>query len=295
MKLLRRENEGYEENVFLNESSGFSTRVNSSANTTDLLETDLLEIIRKWKDFRPEIEKRLLESKPMALSDQEADQALAPIANPQKVICIGKNYADHASEMGGPAPSIPVVFNKFPSAIIGAKQNIVLPKISSQVDYEGELVVVIGKPGSNIDQADAMDFVFGYCCGHDVSARDWQKGKPGGQWLLGKTFDTFAPIGPFIVTSDELTDPGNLEIETRVNGITVQKSNTRELIFSVDFLIAHISKFCTLLPGDLIFTGTPGGVGAARNPPVFLKPGDQVEVEVQNLGVLRNSVIASDD
>lgn len=295
MKLLRREIGGCEENVFLNGDSGFSTRVNSSANTADPLGIDLLEVVRQWNDFRPEVEKRLLDSKRMALTDRDTDQALAPIATPQKVICIGKNYADHASEMGGPAPTIPVVFNKFPSAVIGAKQNIVLPRISSQVDYEGELVVVIGKPGSHIDQARAMDFVFGFCCGHDVSARDWQKGKPGGQWLLGKTFDTFAPIGPFIVTSDELTDPGNLEIETRVNGKTVQQSKTSKLIFSVEFLISHISQFCTLLPGDLIFTGTPGGVGAARNPPVFLKPGDQVEVEVQNLGVLRNSVVASDD
>lgn len=216
----------------------------------------------------------------------------APITDMEKVICIGTNYADHAREMGGEPPEIPVVFNKFPSTIAAHDSNVCLPAISQKVDFEAELVVVIGKRGKHIAQQDAFDHVFGYCCGNDISARDWQKGKPGGQWLLGKTFDTFAPIGPCIVTKDEIPDPHALGIRLRLNGETMQDSSTSQLIFSIDYLIAHISKFVTLKPGDLIFTGTPPGVGAGREPQLFLKPGDQLEVEIDGLGVLRNTVVA---
>jgi 2-keto-4-pentenoate hydratase/2-oxohepta-3-ene-1,7-dioic acid hydratase in catechol pathway len=212
----------------------------------------------------------------------------APIENPGKIICVGKNYAKHAQEMGSEPPSIPVIFSKFNSAIAAPDSNIVLPPISQKVDFEAELVVVIGKEGRNIDQADAMSHVFGYCCGNDISARDWQKEKPGGQWLLGKTFDGFAPLGPCIVTADEIENPHDLEISLRLNGETMQQSNTCNLIFPIDFLIAHLSQFVTLEPGDLIFTGTPEGVGAGRTPPVFLKDGDQLEVEIEGIGILRN-------
>jgi len=226
------------------------------------------------------------------LVDLSEVQLRAPIADPQKVICIGTNYADHAREMGGEPPEIPVVFNVFPSAIIGPNQPIELPAISEKVDFEAELVVVIGKSGKLISRESAMSHVFGYCCGNDISARDWQKGKPGGQWLLGKTFDTFAPLGPFIATADEIPDPQKLDIQLRLNGNVMQDSNTDQLIFPVDYLISHLSKFVTLCPGDLIYTGTPSGVGAGRKPPVFLKPNDQIEVEIKGLGVLANSVIA---
>lgn len=215
-----------------------------------------------------------------------------PLKNINKVICIGKNYADHAREMGGEPPEIPVVFSMFPSAIIGPGDNVVLPRISSQVDYEAELVVVISKPGRHIARERAMDHVFGYCCGNDISARDWQKGKPGGQWLLGKTFDTFAPLGPFLVTKDEVKDPHQLDVCCRLNGEVMQASNTSSLIFQIDFLISHLSQFITLAPGDLIFTGTPPGVGAGRKPPLFLKPGDTVEVEIESVGVLANPIVA---
>ena len=214
----------------------------------------------------------------------------APVRNSQKLICIGKNYAQHAAEMGGESPEIPVVFSKFASAINYPEGSIALPPISSQVDFEAELVVVIGRRGKHIPEKDAMDHVFGYCCGNDISARDWQKGKPGGQWLLGKTFDGFAPLGPYITTKDEIADPHDLKIQLRLNGQTMQDSSTSHLIFRIDFLIAHLSKFVTLEPGDLIFTGTPAGVGAGRNPQIFLKPGDQIEIEIQSLGVLKNSV-----
>ncbi len=214
----------------------------------------------------------------------------SPLASTGKVVCVGKNYADHAKEMGGEVPDLPVIFSKFSSALNGPFSPVVLPTISSQVDYEAELVVVIGRPGKNIRREDAMKHVLGYTCGNDISARDWQKGRPGGQWLLGKTFDTFAPIGPWIVTADELTDPGNLQIRLRLNGEEMQSANTNLLIYPIDFLIHHISKFFALAPGDLIFTGTPAGVGAGRTPPVFLKAGDVCEVEIENIGVLRNPI-----
>ena len=220
---------------------------------------------------------------------------LAPIPWPSKVICVGLNYADHARETGAEVPSEPLIFNKFPTAICADQQPIVLPNCSQQVDYEAELVVVIGKKGRAVAQESAMQYVAGYCCGHDVSARDWQKGKPGRQWLLGKSFDTFAPVGPYLVTADEIADPGNLDIQLRLNGNVMQQSNTRQLIFSVDCLISYVSQVCTLQPGDLIFTGTPPGVGMARTPPIFLKPGDQVEVEIERVGLLSNPVVAACD
>jgi 2-keto-4-pentenoate hydratase/2-oxohepta-3-ene-1,7-dioic acid hydratase in catechol pathway len=224
-----------------------------------------------------------------------ADQLtwLPPVVEPNKIICIGLNYADHATETGAELPTIPVVFNKFPTTLTGHRQPIYLPAISDKVDYEAELVVVIGKGGRHIPASTALDHVFGYTCGHDVSARDWQKGKPGGQWLLGKTFDSFAPLGPWIVTADGPDHARDLRVQFRLNGTTMQDSSTRHFIFSISFLIEHLSKFCTLRPGDLLFTGTPSGVGVARTPPVFLQPGDLAEVEIDGIGVLANPVVAS--
>lgn len=216
----------------------------------------------------------------------------APVPRPEKIFCIGLNYADHAAESGQPLPNEPVVFSKFVTAVCDPNAPIVLPSASGKVDYEAELVVIIGRGGRHIPEDQARQHVAGYTCGHDVSARDWQLEKPGGQWLLGKTFDTFAPMGPELVTADEIPDPGNLDIELRLNGIPMQQSNTRQLIFSIDRLIAHLSTVCTLSPGDVIFTGTPPGVGAARKPPVWLKPGDTVEVEIEGIGVLSNPVVA---
>lgn len=217
---------------------------------------------------------------------------LAPIRRPGKVICIGLNYRDHARETGASIPAEPVVFNKFPEAVANPGQAIELPPVSTQVDFEAELVVVVGKTGKRIPQAKAWEHVAGYCIGNDVSARDWQKGKPGGQWLLGKTPDTFAPIGPYLVTADEVGDPHALSVTLKLNGIVMQAGNTADLIFGVDVLVAYVSQITTLRPGDLIFTGTPAGVGMARTPPVFLKPGDSVEVAIEGLGQLTNPVVA---
>lgn len=217
-------------------------------------------------------------------------QLAPPIPTPEKILCIGLNYRDHAIETNAPIPTEPVVFNKLPSALLAPGGVIRLPKVTSQVDFEAELVVVIGKAGRDISEEAAMDYVFGYTCGNDVSARDWQKNKPAKQWLLGKSFDTFAPIGPVIVTRDEIPDPGALPISLRLNGETMQSSTTAQLIFSIPHLISYISQVATLQPGDLLFTGTPSGVGMARTPPVWLKPGDQVEVEISGLGTLKNRV-----
>jgi 2-keto-4-pentenoate hydratase/2-oxohepta-3-ene-1,7-dioic acid hydratase in catechol pathway len=220
---------------------------------------------------------------------------LAPIPDPQKVICVGLNYADHARESGMAPPSEPVIFSKFPTCVAADGDPIVLPRVSKEVDYEAELVVVIGQGGRDIPVEHARRHIGGYCPGHDVSARDWQLRKPGGQWLLGKSFDTFAPMGPALVTPEEIEDPGRLHIQLRLNGQTMQDSSTAQFIFGVDALVAYISQVCTLAPGDVIFTGTPPGVGAARKPPVFLQPGDEVEVEIEGLGILRNPVIAASE
>ena len=217
---------------------------------------------------------------------------LPPVPRPEKVICIGVNYADHAAEVGIEVPNEPVVFNKFVSTLIAHGDTIRLPKVSHRVDYEAELVVVIGKRGRDIARQDAFDYVAGYCCGNDVSARDWQKEKPARQWLLGKTFDTFAPLGPELVLKDEIADPMQLGIKLRLNGQVMQDSNTNQCLFDIPALIAYISQVVTLEVGDLIYTGTPPGVGDMRTPPVYLKPGDTVEVEIESLGALKNDTIA---
>lgn len=226
------------------------------------------------------------------LQPAEIQKLLAPVPDARKVICVGLNYADHARESGATPPDEPVLFNKFPTALRGHGEPIILPRVSHEVDYEAELVVVIGRGGRHIAREQALEHVAGYCPGHDVSARDWQLRKPGKQWLLGKTFDTFAPCGPALVTRDEVPNPGKLAIRLRLNGEMMQDSNTDQFIFPVEELIAYISQVCTLEPGDLIFTGTPPGVGFARQPPHFLKPGDVAEVEIEGLGVLRNPVAA---
>jgi 2-keto-4-pentenoate hydratase/2-oxohepta-3-ene-1,7-dioic acid hydratase in catechol pathway len=217
---------------------------------------------------------------------------LPPIPDPPKIVCLGLNYRDHAIESGAPIPKDPVLFSKYTTALIGHEASIVLPPVSNEVDYEAELVVVVGKGGRHLKADSAMAHVAGYTVGHDVSARDWQLKKDQKQWMVGKTFDTFAPTGPVLVTADEVLNPHELAIKLRLNGQTMQDSNTRQLIFPIGEVLAYLSQVFTLQVGDIIFTGTPPGVGAARKPPVFLKAGDVVEVEIEKLGVLRNPVVA---
>jgi 2-keto-4-pentenoate hydratase/2-oxohepta-3-ene-1,7-dioic acid hydratase in catechol pathway len=215
---------------------------------------------------------------------------LAPIPRPPKFICVGLNYRDHAAETGIEIPKTPTVFSKFSNVVIGPGDPIVLPANSTRPDYEAELAFVIGKGGRHIAAQDWREHVFGYTIVNDVSARDFQMATS--QWLLGKTFDTFAPMGPAIVTEDEIADPHALEISLEIGGEILQKSNTRELIFQIPEILAHISSVVTLEPGDIVATGTPAGVGFARKPPRYLQSGDEVIIKIQGLGELRNPCVA---
>jgi acylpyruvate hydrolase len=212
----------------------------------------------------------------------------APIARPGKIIGIGLNYRDHAEETGQAVPDFPTVFAKFSTAVSGAGQPIQLPPTSTKVDYEGELGVVIGQRIRSVRDDDALASVLGYLAVNDVSARDVQNRTS--QWTLGKSFDTFAPTGPFLVTADEIEDPQALDIATRLNGVEVQRSNTKHMIFGVATLVSLLSEAMTLEPGDIIATGTPSGIGAARTPPRFLTDGDVVEIDIDHIGILRNRV-----
>jgi 2-keto-4-pentenoate hydratase/2-oxohepta-3-ene-1,7-dioic acid hydratase in catechol pathway len=250
--------------------------------------------VRGLLELGPAWQRRAWDALPAGVvrHDPEHVTLLAPVPDPRKIVCIGLNYRDHAAESGVPVPTEPILFSKYPTTLIGHGANIVLPAVSQEVDYEAELVVVIGCKGRHIPRQRAFEYVGGYAVGHDVSARDWQLNKPGKQWMAGKTFDTFAPVGPQLVTADEIPDPHQLGIRLRLNGQSMQDSSTSQLVFGVDELIAYLSQVFTLEPGDLVFTGTPPGVGMARKPPVWLKPGDTVEVEIDGLGMLRNSVVA---
>ena len=220
---------------------------------------------------------------------------LAPL-DPVTVFCIGLNYREHARETGAPVPEYPVVFMKGVHTVQHPGQPILIPQWmpSTQVDFECELAVVIGRRCKNVARSEALDYVLGYTCANDVSARDWQKKGGGTQWCRGKGFDTFCPLGPVLVTRDEIPDPQTLKLQTRVNGEILQDSSTSDMIFDVATLIEFLSGSTTLLPGTVILTGTPQGVGMARNPPRFLQPGDDVTVEIERIGALQNPVALED-
>ena len=216
---------------------------------------------------------------------------LAPIYNPSKLIAIGLNYMDHVRETGSKVPQTAVMFTKYTTSIIATGEEIRWdPALTQKVDWEAELAVVIGKRASKVKEEDAFDYILGYMNCDDVSARDLQNER-GDQWIMGKSLDTFAPMGPYLVTKDEVPDPNNLSIKCLVNGQAMQNSNTREMIFKIPYLIAYLSRGITLLPGDVITTGTPDGVGGARKPPIFLKNGDVVTVEIEGLGQLTNTCV----
>lgn len=212
----------------------------------------------------------------------------APIPNPPKLFMIGLNYREHAIESNMAIPTTPTVFSKFNSSIIGPGDTVVLPKVSQQPDYEAEFAFVIGKRAKHVAAADWKEYVFGYTAINDVSARDLQLATP--QWLMGKSCDTFCPMGPVLVTADEIADPHNLQIKITVSGEVLQDSNTKDLIFDIPALIAHITQVMTLEPGDIISTGTPQGVGFARKPPRYLRQGDECVVYVEGIGELHNPV-----
>ena len=241
---------------------------------------DAMDRVRRWLKNPP----------PGEPFDPARTRLLAPLPRPPKIVCIGLNYSDHAAESHLPIPETPTVFAKFQTAVTGHRHPIVLPKSSAKPDYEAEFAVVIGKGGRHIPEERWREHVFGYTIVNDVSARDFQMATT--QWMIGKTFDTFAPIGPAIVTADEIEDPHKLDISLTISGEVLQSSNTRHLIFGVPKLMAFLSSVFTLEPGDIISTGTPAGVGFARKPPRWLKPGDEVVVRVEGLGELVNPVVA---
>jgi 2-keto-4-pentenoate hydratase/2-oxohepta-3-ene-1,7-dioic acid hydratase in catechol pathway len=255
---------------------------------------DILRVNEGLKTL--EIQLRSLESERQNVQPyllKQSDIALkAPILHPEKLIGIGLNYRDHAEEAKIPIPKSPLLFGMYANAIIGPEAPIILPPATKQVDYEAELAVVIGSPARRVSPEEALRCVAGYTIVNDVSARDLQFGDK--QWTRGKSIDTFAPMGPCLATTSELGTGDGLGIELRLNGRTLQKSNTRNLIFNVPALVSYISQTMTLVPGDVISTGTPSGVGYVRNPPIFLAHGDIVEIEIEGIGILKNPVIDSD-
>ena len=213
-----------------------------------------------------------------------------PLVRPSKIVCVGLNYAMHAEESGMDIPEEPILFFKASSAIVGPYDSIVIPKGSKKTDWEVELAVIIGKKTSYVSEIDAMDHVFGYVLHNDVSERAYQL-EHSGQWVKGKSCDSFAPVGPFIATSDEIKDPNNLDLWLKLNGEVMQKSNTSDFIFNIQYVVSYISQFMTLLPGDIISTGTPFGVGMGLTPPRYLKEGDIVELGIEGLGTSKQRCV----
>lgn len=215
----------------------------------------------------------------------------APVARPSKIVCIGLNYADHAKETNAQIPKEPIIFFKSTTALIGPNDDVIIPKNSKKTDWEVELAVIIGKKASYVEESEALNYVAGYCLHNDLSEREFQIER-GGQWVKGKSCDTFAPLGPFLATKDEIKDVDNLKLWLKVNGQAMQDGNTSNFIFRVPFLISYLSQFMTLLPGDVISTGTPAGVGLGMNPQVYLKAGDVVELGIDGLGTSKQNVKA---
>jgi 2-keto-4-pentenoate hydratase/2-oxohepta-3-ene-1,7-dioic acid hydratase in catechol pathway len=250
----------------------------------------VIELIEAGPEGLAKAEKLASDAPPTAQRALPEVRLCAPIPKPGKLICVGLNYLDHAKETGAEIPKVPTIFNKFNTAVIGPGENIVLPKASKAPDFEAEFAFIIGRGGRYISKDNWKDHVFGYTIVNDVTARDYQRATT--QWLMGKTFDTFAPMGPWIVTADEIADPHDLDIELEIDGETLQDSNTRELIFKVPDLIVFLSSVFTLEPGDVVSTGTPSGVGFARKPPRYLHAGEEITVRISAIGELKNRVVA---
>lgn len=270
-----------DETVVKLSEAGAAAGVHIDSETSDLLDD------WKWQR-KAELASEYAEETGVGVYDRDDVEQTAPITNPEKIVCVGLNYEDHAEEGDNPIPDEPVLFSKFPTTITGPESEISWdPDLTEKVDYEAELVVVIGRETRRVDRDDAFDHVAGFLVGNDVSARDLQHGD--GQWVRGKSLDSFAPIGPELVTTDEVSDPHDLDIWAEVDGERLQESTTANLIFGIDELVSFCSQAFTLKPGDLIFTGTPPGVGVYREPPVLLEDGDSVTIGVEQIGELTNS------
>lgn len=282
MKLLRYGNAGNEKPAV---ELANGKRVDVSAFTPDFneafFESGRLSELEKWLDIEGE-----------KCPEVPASARLgSPVARPSKIVCIGLNYAKHAEETGAPIPKEPIIFFKATSALAGPYDEVIIPRNSVKTDWEVELAVVIGKKASYVSEEEAMDYVAGYVLHNDYSEREFQIER-GGQWVKGKSADTFAPLGPFMATSDEISDPHNLRLWLSVNGKMLQDSNTNDMIFKIPALISYLSQFMSLLPGDVISTGTPFGVGLGFQPPVYLKAGDVVELGIDQLGVQKQTAVA---
>nr|WP_294795303.1 fumarylacetoacetate hydrolase family protein [uncultured Mucilaginibacter sp.] len=281
MKLIRWGNPGKEKTGVVISEKRFDTSAFGEDYNEAFFESDGINRLKKFIADN--------ESKLPAVADGE--RWASPIARPSKLICIGLNYADHAKETGAATPAEPVIFMKATSAIVGPFDDVIIPKDAKKVDWEVELAVVIGKKASYVDEADALDYVAGYALHNDVSEREFQLER-GGTWDKGKGCDTFAPIGPFVATADEIADSGNLKLWLSVNGKVMQNGSTSNFIFNVPFVVAYVSKFMTLLPGDVITTGTPAGVAMGLKPPAYLQPGDVMELGIDGLGTSKQTVKA---
>nr|CAD7194991.1 unnamed protein product [Timema douglasi] len=216
---------------------------------------------------------------------------LPPITSPSKVVCVGLNYSGHCDEQNVPYPKEPVFFSKFSSCIVGPYDDVKYPSVTKALDWEVELAIVIGKTAKDVKPNEAIDHIFGFTVAQDITARDWQKGRNGGQWLLGKSMDTFCPLGPAVVIKEAVGDINNLGIRSKINGVLKQEGRTSELIHKIDFIVSFLSHCVSLLPGDVILTGTPSGVGVFRKPQEFLKPGDVIESEIDGIGKMKNQVV----
>jgi 2-keto-4-pentenoate hydratase/2-oxohepta-3-ene-1,7-dioic acid hydratase in catechol pathway len=247
----------------------------------------MIDLVEKGLDFIKEIEDQVNAAE--ATYELSEVTLKAPLERPKKVVCVGNNYMDHCREQNVEPPKSPMIFSKWSSCVVGPDDEIILPEESKQVDYEAELGVVIQKGGKYIEKDNVLDYVFGYVVVNDISARDVQFAD--GQWVRGKSFDTFIPTGPYLVTADEVDDPQNLSISTTVNGKALQDSNTKEMIFDIKYTVSYLSEGFTFEAGDLLATGTPHGVGVFRDPQVFLEDGDEVIVEIEGLGALKNPCV----
>lgn len=283
MKLIRYGKEGSENTGVIIDDKRYSTAAFGEDYNEKFFAEDGLQRLTSFIKNSKEL--------PVVSNDERLS---SPVARPSKIVCIGLNYAQHAEETNAPIPKEPIIFFKSTTALTGPNDNIIIPKNSEKTDWEVELAFVMGKKASYVEEVDAMDYIAGYVLHNDYSERAFQMER-NGQWVKGKSADTFAPMGPFMATKDEIKDPNNLKLWLKVNGETLQQSNTDDMIFKVPFLVAYITQFMTLLPGDIITTGTPFGVGLGFKPPRYLKPGDIVELGVEGLGTQKQKLISFEE
>lgn len=285
MRFVQYKKKGDEECRYLGVSSDDGTQIKELR--TLCYPNDLKKLIESDVSI-DEIKKQIKDLDSISTADVEL---LPPILEPQKILCVGLNYRGHCDEQNKPYPKEPMMFSKYASTLVGPTGDVIAHKCSDQIDWEVELAVIIGKKASHVKKADAFDYVFGYSVAQDISARDWQKLRNGGQYLIGKSMDSFCPLGPAVVHKSEI-DPSDLNIRCSVNNVLKQCGKTSELIFTIDDVIERVTQCITLLPGDILLTGTPSGVGMHRNPPEFLKAGDVIESEIEGIGKIINNVVA---